>query len=87
MKTQILSIAAAALLLVACNDKKDEPTTTTETESTAQEGTAAEQETTEELYACSMHPEVTGNKNDLCSKCQMKLTEPAIPGGRVDDPR
>jgi hypothetical protein len=30
----------------------------------------------EKLYACPMHPEVTGNKGDKCPKCGMALTEP-----------
>lgn len=25
------------------------------------------------VYACPMHPEVTGNKGDKCSKCGMEL--------------
>lgn len=29
-----------------------------------------------QLYACSMHPEVTGKKGEKCSKCGMDLTEP-----------
>jgi hypothetical protein len=28
------------------------------------------------LYACSMHPEITGKKDTECSKCGMKLTVP-----------
>lgn len=42
----------------------------------------------ETLYACSMHPEITGKKGDKCSKCGMALTEPvksvtmtAVPAG------
>jgi len=45
----------------------------------------AKQEQTEEhdvmkqdstiVYACSMHPEVTGKKGDKCSKCGMNLEE------------
>jgi len=30
----------------------------------------------EQLYACSMHPEVIGKKDEKCSKCGMKLTVP-----------
>jgi len=30
----------------------------------------------EQLYACSMHPEVVGKKDEKCSKCGMKLTVP-----------
>lgn len=29
-----------------------------------------------QLYACPMHPEVTGHKGDKCPKCGMKLTKP-----------
>jgi len=28
------------------------------------------------MYACSMHPEVQGKLNDKCTKCGMNLTEP-----------
>jgi len=28
------------------------------------------------LYACPMHPEVIGKKDEKCSKCGMKLTVP-----------
>ena len=31
---------------------------------------------TEPLYACPMHPEVKGKKDEKCSKCGMKLTVP-----------
>ena len=27
------------------------------------------------MYACPMHPEITGQKGDKCSKCGMELTE------------
>lgn len=55
-----------AFVLVACNQKSKETETTTTTKTEA--GT--------QLYACSMHPEVTGKKGDKCSKCGMELTEP-----------
>lgn len=38
-------------------------------------GKAAKQEQTAEVYACPMHPEVTGKKGDKCSKCGMYLTK------------
>lgn len=28
----------------------------------------------EKMYACPMHPEVIGKKNERCSKCGMELT-------------
>ena len=53
-------------LLVSCNQKtKEIETTNTKTI-----------EPTSQLYACSMHPEITGKKGDKCSKCGMELTEP-----------
>ncbi len=32
----------------------------------------------EEMYACPMHPEITGKMGEKCSKCDMKLTEPVF---------
>lgn len=66
MKNVILSTIAMALVMVSCNQKNTEAATTT-SEAT---------ETASQLYACSMHPEVTGKKGDKCSKCAMELTEP-----------
>ncbi|MFM9989261.1 DUF3347 domain-containing protein [Flavobacterium sp.] len=66
MKNVILSAVAMAFVMVSCNQKnKQVETATSETT-----------ETTSQLYACSMHPEVTGKKGDKCSKCGMELTEP-----------
>ncbi len=73
MKKVILSVLVIAFLFTACNsnsDKTKEVTTDTTTK-TEQMSPAAEQ-----LYACSMHPEVKGKKDEACSKCGMKLTEP-----------
>jgi hypothetical protein len=66
MKNIILSTLAAALLLVSCNQKNKETISTT----------SESKERASQLYACSMHPEVTGKKGDTCSKCGMELTEP-----------
>ncbi|HEX9152559.1 MAG TPA: DUF3347 domain-containing protein [Flavobacterium sp.] len=66
MKNIILSSIAAAFLLTACNQKnKQEATTNPETTKSSSE-----------RYACSMHPEITGKKGEVCSKCGMELTEP-----------
>lgn len=54
-----------AFVMVSCSQKnKQAETTTSETVKTVTQ-----------LYACSMHPEVTGKKGDKCSKCGMELTE------------
>jgi len=56
-------LAVAMVSWAACN-KKAETTEQTETTSTTAD---------EAIYACPMHPEVTGKKGDKCSKCEMDL--------------
>lgn len=63
MKTLIIT-ALFTITIVSCNNKAKE-TENIETSS----------DSTEKLYACPMHPEVTGKKDDTCSKCGMELTE------------
>ena len=65
MKTLFLT-AFLAITIVSCNNKAKE----TETNSTENK------ESSNELFACPMHPEVTGKKGEKCSKCGMELTEP-----------
>lgn len=67
MKALILS-AIIAITLVSCNQKnKETENKTTETSTNSNE-----------IYACSMHPEITGKKGEECSKCGMELTEPVV---------
>lgn len=54
-----------AFILVSCNQKSKEATTNSETT-----------ETSSQMYACPMHPEVHGKKGEACPKCGMELTEP-----------
>jgi formamidopyrimidine-DNA glycosylase len=63
-KKIILAIALVTTVLFACNTKNNKSAETTATDNQNQ------------LYACSMHPEVTGKKGEECSKCGMELTEP-----------
>jgi hypothetical protein len=65
MKKIILTVMILAMVAVSC--KKNEESGATKSEST---------ESSSQLYACPMHPEVTGKQGDTCSKCGMKLTEP-----------
>ena len=67
MKTLILS-AIIAITLVSCNQKNKETENTTTEPSTS----------SNELFSCSMHPEITGKKGEKCSKCGMELTEPVL---------
>lgn len=63
MKTLFIT-ALLAITITSCNHKAKE-TDGIETKSISNE-----------LYACSMHPEITGKKGSACSKCGMELTEP-----------
>jgi hypothetical protein len=65
-----LSILVLMLVFASCKDAKTEATT----ETTAIENSDNTAEG--QLYACPMHPEVTGKQGEECSKCGMELTEP-----------
>jgi hypothetical protein len=65
MKNTIVALLIMTLGLVSCNQKSNEKAQETKT---ATEGTT-------QVYACPMHPEITGKKGDTCSKCGMELTE------------
>lgn len=68
---QILTIAVLfTAIFAACNNNSDEAKKTDETNNT-QTANAAE---SNKLYACPMHPEVTGKKGEKCGKCGMELT-------------
>ncbi|MCC9070975.1 DUF3347 domain-containing protein [Flavobacterium sp. F-65] len=68
MKKIIFSTLIMAILFTACNSKSKE--------TAAPETASGTTQNDSQLYACSMHPEVTGKKGDTCSKCGMELTEP-----------
>lgn len=72
------SILALAILIMvlfsACKNKTSEDNVNSEPTNNVQ--TTDTEDTS--LYACSMHPEVTGKKGDKCSKCGMELTEKVI---------
>jgi hypothetical protein len=75
MKNIVLSVLVMAFALVSCNQKsKQAEISNTETSSTATQ-----------LYACSMHPEVTGKQGSKCSKCGMELTEPVSEISKIVD--
>lgn len=92
MKNIMLSAIAMVVVFTACNSNTDKskeatPTETTPTETTTMD-TATKPEVmkpvAEQLYACSMHPEVIGKKDEKCSKCGMKLT---VPVKNTDTPK
>ncbi len=71
---QVLKISTAVLainvitIFASCNNSGDSKTVTTD--ATKMEMT---HEGGEHIYACPMHPEVTGKEGDTCPKCGMKL--------------
>lgn len=68
MKNFII-LAFAAMTFTACkSDKKNDVETAKNADLNL--GT--------EMYACSMHPEVTGKKGDKCSKCGMELEKVTV---------
>ncbi len=76
MKITILFMAVVvALATAACNsnDSKttEETTISADTTTTVPSAPAV----SPVVYACSMHPEVTGQKGEKCPKCGMDLTE------------
>jgi PBP1b-binding outer membrane lipoprotein LpoB len=77
MKKIIFSAIIMAFVLVSCNQKNEKVESTDSTIETTQTTETTEPiEVTAELYACPMHPEVTGKKGEKCSKCGMELTVP-----------
>ncbi|WP_217902815.1 heavy metal-binding domain-containing protein [Flavobacterium sp. J49] len=85
MKKTIFLAIVMAFVLVSCVQKnkeaateshsKHQDTTMTDNDTNVHNQAAAVDEHAA-LYACPMHPEVQGKKEDKCPKCGMKLTEP-----------
>lgn len=65
----ILAIGTVSFF-TACNNSGPAKTITTDSTSTA---TTAAAHSEDHIYACPMHPEVTGKEGDTCPKCGMKL--------------
>lgn len=63
MKKIMLTLCLSALIMVSCNQKNKE----------VKEVEGQEIAKTDVTYSCPMHPEVTGKKGDVCSKCGMDL--------------
>ena len=71
MKHILTGMAITVIALTACNSDTSK---TTETQNTKTDS-AATAPTATPVYACPMHPEVTGKKGDKCPKCGMDLKE------------
>ena len=70
MKNIITYLALIAITFTACNSANNKSTDVQTTSKDSVTTTNAGQ-----VYACSMHPEITGKKGDTCSKCGMELKE------------
>jgi len=79
MKNIIFSAILMAFVMTSCNKKdKDMDTNNSETmhhDSTMTDNDSKAMGDDSKMYACPMHPEVTGKKGEKCSKCGMNLTE------------
>ena len=63
----MLTLVIIAFVSISCNKKNNENVIENSTAETTQDTT--------KLYACPMHPEITGEKGVACSECGMELTE------------
>ncbi len=67
MKYVFMALSASIIALSSCsNSQKTEQQTSADT-------THHTEHSGEHVYACPMHPEVTGKEGDNCPKCRMKL--------------
>jgi hypothetical protein len=62
-------LLAGSVTVSSCGSKKDKQ------EQTDKQVAPAAEDDEEIVYACPMHPEITGGKDDTCSKCGMALEE------------
>jgi hypothetical protein len=63
----IIGTLTCSTLVTSCSSKAKQEQT--------EEHDAMKNDSTQIVYACSMHPDVTGKKEDKCSKCGMDLEE------------
>jgi len=74
MKLSILFMAIIAIFFRAC-DNSNTTSTKTEIKNTTMDSVSVIPKVAE-VFACPMHPEVTGKKGEKCPKCEMELTVP-----------
>ena len=80
MKTQIITqVLSASLLLYSCGTSS-EPSK----EEHNDDHDHSKAEAHEHVFACPMHPEVTGNEGESCPKCGMKLEHHDINPNEVE---
>ena len=80
MKKQIILTAFIACAFTVFNACKNEPKAAEKGANTEGSKTA-EQHAGDHIFACPMHPEVTGKESDKCPKCGMALVHNDNAGG------
>ena len=63
----ISAIISGSVVVTSCGSKAKQEQT--------EDSNAMKSDSTQIVYACSMHPDITGKKGDKCSKCGMDLEE------------
>lgn len=71
--TMAIFAISSVVVFAACNDSGDKKNASAKTEMSHEGG--------DHIYACPMHPEVTGKEGDTCPKCGMKLEHNDNAGG------
>jgi hypothetical protein len=61
----IIALFAIGFTFTSCGNKSSDSAETEQTEDESENSSS---------YACPMHPEITGEKGDECTKCGMNLT-------------
>lgn len=80
MKNAVLFSLALLLGFAACqNSHKNHNHDQSKPETTAAEPAPTATAAPEAVFACPMHPEVTGKSGDKCPKCKMNLEEKKTP--------
>lgn len=73
----ITGVLFTSLLITNCGSKQNEAQQEQTEERVEMDSTKMDSTNhntmTATVYACSMHPEVTGNEGDKCAKCGMAL--------------
>jgi hypothetical protein len=76
MKPFIFLVMTLAFFACNAKDNKTKETKPAEIITDTVQKTEPVKPVAEQLYACEMHPEVIGKKDEKCPKCGMKLTVP-----------
>ena len=63
----ISGIISYSFIVTSCGSKAKQEQT--------EENNGTKSDSTQIVYPCSMHPDITGKKGDKCSKCGMDLEE------------